>query len=93
MERATSQREAVKALLQEFQQTRDTQKLLDGLRQLEAETADGELWIRFFDGDTGATTIRDLERHLAAPSHPNYTSVLESIAIALEQDGLQLYFS
>ncbi|WP_266203376.1 hypothetical protein [Pontibacter kalidii] len=93
MERAISQTEAVKALFKEFHQTGDAQELLIGLRQLEQEAGEGELWLRFFDGDSGATTITDLERHLAAPSHPNYRSVLESIDIALEREGLQVYFA
>ena len=66
MERATSQAEAVTALLKEFRQTGDAQELLEGLRQLEQETGAGELWLRFFDGDTGATTINDLVKALNA---------------------------
>ncbi|TPE42459.1 hypothetical protein [Pontibacter mangrovi] len=93
MARATAYKEAVTALLQEFQQTHEAQELIDGLRQLEEAAGEGERWLRFFEGDTGATSIGDLEHHLAAPSQPNYRSVLESMDISLEQGGLQVRFS
>ncbi|WP_276497918.1 hypothetical protein [Pontibacter litorisediminis] len=92
MERETPHAEAVRAVLEDFRQTHDTQALLEGLRQVE-EAGEGELWLRFFEGDTGATTISDLERYLTAPSHPNYRSITDSILLALEQGGLQVHFS
>lgn len=50
-----------------------------------------ELWFKFFNDDTGATTIYDLQRDLNNPTNRDYT--IENIKHAIENKSLQVYFS
>ncbi|MDO6389262.1 hypothetical protein Q4E40_03925 [Pontibacter sp. BT731] len=69
---------------------KDTAVLIAGLRELERK-AGKELWFRFFDGDTGATTISDMEGYFASPAYPNFKSINESIRLALKSGQLEVY--
>ena len=50
------------------------------------------LWFRFFNNDTGATTIRNIEHWLDCPT--NRESIREDFRIAINNPkGLQIYYS
>ena len=50
------------------------------------------LWFRFFNNDTGATTIRNIEHWLDCPT--NGESIREDFRIAINNPkGLQIHFS
>ena len=50
------------------------------------------LWFRFFNNDTGATLIRNIEHWLDCPT--NRESIREDFKIAIDNPkGLQIYYS
>ena len=72
-------------------------ELIDKLIAIERELKDGAytqkgLWFRFFNNDTGATTIRNIEHWLDCPT--NRESIREDFRIAINNPkGLQIHFS
>lgn len=81
----------------------DGDALIDGLREVEklaresVGSTDPEegLWWRYFEGDTGANTIRDVEKTLALhPSHNNYKFMIEQMQMTGELNNeMKVYFS
>jgi len=63
----------------------------------EANTTDPEigLWFKFFDGDTGSTTIDEIERNLKLPtSHDNHMYMLEMLEMTTElKNEMKIYLS
>ncbi|WP_299821497.1 hypothetical protein [uncultured Pontibacter sp.] len=59
----------------------------------EDEESGKSLWFRFFDGDTLATTINEIEKDLADPAHPNSQILLRGIAYGLQSDELEVHYS
>ncbi len=52
------------------------------------------IWWRFFNNDTGANTISDMEIHLNNPRHENYKYVLDCMEFSInDPSGVQIYFS
>lgn len=52
------------------------------------------LWFRFFEGDTAATTINNLENDLFLPTqHNNREYIEEMIETIVKKGGIQIYFS
>ncbi|WP_018478162.1 hypothetical protein [Pontibacter roseus] len=59
----------------------------------EEEETGKRLWFRFFEGDTLATTISDIEKDLADTSHPNADILLRGITFGLQTDELEVHYS
>ncbi|MBF9254723.1 hypothetical protein I2I11_15565 [Pontibacter sp. 172403-2] len=80
--------------------TSDLDTLIERLREIELqilsddedETSSG-IWFRFFEGDTMKTTIRDIEKDLSAPSHPNYNILMQGIAFGLQTNELEVHYT
>ena len=72
-------------------------ELIDNLIAIERELKDGAytqkgLWFRFFNGDTGATTIRNIVNYIDCST--NGESIREDFRIAINNPkGLQIHFS
>lgn len=80
----------------------DLDTLIERLRSMELQLladmdeedeSSPKLWFRFFEGDTLATTINDIEHDLLDPSHPSANILLRGIAFGLETDELEVHFS
>ena len=77
----------------------DREALVEKLRAIESQASeelggeDAGLWFRFFEGDTLATTISDIERDLSAPSHPNSKLLRSGIALGLQSGKLEVHYS
>jgi len=51
-----------------------------------------QLWFKFFKGDTGATTVREIHSDLHSSVNCNY--IKERMQLAIENSkGLQIYYS
>ena len=55
-------------------------------------SVDCGLWFRFFNGDTGATTISNIENYFKG-SMNNYNYFIECLNLAIESNELHVYFS
>lgn len=72
-------------------------ELLFSLYDIEVELINGkntkkELWFKFFKGDTGATTIRNLDNYIYCNTNDDY--IRECMHLSIDQPkGLQIYFS
>lgn len=98
-------REAFAKFLQSNGDTDDQIILIKVLKKIENEfkkfggikqTKDKSLWLRYFKGDTLATTIRDIEMNInpLTSSHGNHIYALECIELAIAPDsGMELHFS
>lgn len=62
------------------------------IRRIYVFDYDLHLWFRFFDNDTSATTIRNIEFDLKG-SKNNYDTLMSYFKIAIEENSLQVYFS
>lgn len=83
----------------------DADELTEILRNMEehakrglprSERRNAGMWYRFFEGDTGATTIGDLSAGLRYPSHPMYRHYTDAMRLAIDHsrpDNLQIYLS
>lgn len=83
----------------------DADEMTEVLRNMEehakralprADRKKAGMWYRFFEGDTGATTIGELRAGLRFPSHPSYAHYTEAMRLALDHsrpDNLQIYLS
>jgi hypothetical protein len=80
----------------------DLDTLIERLREMELqlladedeeEESNKQLWFRFFEGDTLATTISDIQKDLSDPSHPNANILLRGIAFGLQTEELEVHFS
>lgn len=72
-------------------------ELINGLTEIETHLKQDKstlkgLWFKFFQGDTGATTIRDLENDFINYANDNYVKECMQMAID-EPKGLKIYFS
>jgi hypothetical protein len=65
----------------------------DEVEDDELEVAPKTMWFRFFEGDTLRTTIRDMEKDLQNPLHPNADILKRGIAFGLETDELEVHYS
>ena len=68
------------------------------LRRIEKRTKDGykTIWFRFFNNDTGATTVHNIERDLNTLKNcyqNNRQYMLDKIEIAVTEDSLKINFS
>ena len=72
-------------------------ELIDDLVSIERKLKNGAyttkgLWFRFFNGDTGATTIRNIENYIDCPT--NRESIREDFRIAIDNPKeLKIYYS
>lgn len=53
--------------------------------------AEKSFWFRFFEGDTGAWTVRDIENAVQTTNNKKYLQ--ELIELSLENKSLKIYYS
>ncbi len=63
------------------------------LKRLFGTKGQKSIWFRLFKGDTLATTIRNIETDLINKHHGNYKCFMESVAIGVNEIGMEVYFS
>jgi hypothetical protein len=83
-----------------YLQSQNLTKLIEGLSRVQILASNelkskGDIWFKFSEDDTLATTIRDIERDLSLPSiHNNHKFLIERIKDAIDLNGsLQVFYS
>lgn len=94
-------RPTIKKLFAQFYANEiNKRQLIQGLREVEYKLFEQDvkmelskqLWLRFFNGDTMATTIEDLCNDISSSTNHDY--IMDKIKIALEKPkGFQIKYS
>ncbi len=92
----------IEELLFKFLKDEDLDFLIKKLYEIETlientfdDSGNKVLWFKFFDSDTLATTIGNINADLSLPSnHPNHKLIIEMFELAIELNGdIRIYFS
>ena len=92
----------VESLFFDYLKNGDLESLIKNLYEIETlientfdDFGNMSLWFKFFDNDSAATTIGNINGDLSLPSnHPNHKYMKECMELALELNGeMQIYFS
>jgi hypothetical protein len=91
----------LKAIFEKYIVNYNNIELIQSLKKLErkikrenkAVNGKAGLWIRFFSGDTFATTIENIENDLRYVNSSNYSYFIQNVEILIESDTFEIHYS